>query len=104
MASKPLIVATLVGASVGVPYFASHAQHGTNGTAATAAQSSASGGAGAGSWWKSFGASTTPTVASGGGVSNSAVASAADGARFTSVAQVFRFDVTKEWVCRSWSR
>ena len=31
-------------------------------------------------------------------------APAIDGAQFTSVAQVLRFDVTKEWVYQNWSR
>jgi hypothetical protein len=45
-----------------------------------------------------------PTVTPSGVVTYASGSPRLDGAQFTSVNQVFRFDVTKEWVYRNWSR
>jgi hypothetical protein len=45
-----------------------------------------------------------PVVTQSGQVTYVSGSPAMDGAQFTSVNQVFRFDVTKEWVLRNWTR
>ncbi len=92
MASRPLIIATLVGASVGVPYYASHSQHWQNATGSTGIKPAASPAA-------PLALSPTP-----GTVTFANTAMRLDGAQFTSFTQVLRFDVTKEWVYQNWSR
>jgi hypothetical protein len=96
MASRPLIIASLLGASVAVPYVTSHTQLGQNAankspSAAPSANAPAPGTA-----------SVSPAVTT---IGQSIQGSARlDGAQFTSVNQVFRFDVTKEWVFQNWTR
>jgi hypothetical protein len=92
------MIATLVGASVGVPYFVSQAPQ-QQSAPAPATPVSTNAGPAAGR--------VTPLLALPSGVAPAGTPSAAprlDGAQFTSVAQVLRFDVTKEWVYRNWSR
>lgn len=104
MASRPLIIASLLGASVGVPYIASHSSLGQN-----AANQPPSAMAGAGSRPDAaFKASPVTTTINPSfqyaGLNRNATAARLDGAQFNSVAQVLRFDVTKEWVYSNWSR
>lgn len=102
MASKPLIIATLVGATVGVPYLA------------TRSSASKPAGRPQAASYSPF-STTTPTrlpavgdpmqtstpLPGSGSFGNRAPYS---GAQFTSVNQVIRFDVTKDWVYRNWDR
>src|SRR3954470_11989622 len=130
MASRTLIIASLLGASVGVPYLASQSQHKPTTPGSTGSTSSVSSVGSSSSWSPPAVASSQPwspsalavrpvssafsagSVPSGGimrlPVTASGTASqsmsAVDGAQFTSAAQVLRFDVTKEWVCQNWSR
>jgi hypothetical protein len=101
MASRPLIIASLLGASIGVPYFATRA--GDNAAAPTppapaAAPTSA------------FAApplaapATGPTATLGSPVAVTTAPSTATAPRSPSVDQALRFNVTKEWVYRSWDR
>ncbi|HEX3599000.1 MAG TPA: DUF6690 family protein, partial [Lacipirellulaceae bacterium] len=105
MASRPVIIASLLGASVGVPYIASRATtgpHPTGGPAtaisATAAQPMTMNRTAP--MPTAYAAPAMTTLAP----SYPASTPVAEGAQFTSVAQVLRFDVTKEWVCRNWPR
>jgi hypothetical protein len=96
MASRPLIVATLVGASVGVPYFTSQIQQGQKAGGApvsVAAKPAAE-----------VPAAPVPTLSTAGVPAYANGARRLDGAQFTSFTQVLRFDVTKEWVYQNWSR
>jgi hypothetical protein len=113
MLPRPLIVATLIGASVGVPYVASHSSIGQKASAPASAAPAATGGAP-----PTIGVATAtapavtyipltgPTAAT--AIKNASAgatsASPVDGTRFTAVSQFLRFDVTKEWVCRNWPR
>lgn len=104
MSSRPLMIATLIGASVGVPYVMSHSstnQNGANNASPPAMNASLPGEI----------ALKPPALAQrlpapGQNPGSPAYANPApvQGARFTSVNQVLRFDVTKEWVYRSWDR
>ncbi len=104
MPSRPLMIATLVGASVGVPYFASHSSIGQNGASnASPAASYPTPQRGV--------ATRLPPVTAPLHTVNHAPGSPAytgaarlEGTRFTSVDQVLRFDVTKEWVYQNWAR
>ncbi len=110
MASKPLIVASLLGASVGVPYVASHSELIKNATSKPPAAASASYGArpgaplGTAPYGMAPGATIVGPTGQAPGVYPYGVAPRLDGAQFTSVDQVFRFDVTRDWVYRNWSR
>jgi hypothetical protein len=105
MASKPLIIATLVGASVGVPYLTSK----TPNTKPPANNAPASG-----SYGQQQGAAATRLPAVGTplaplsplipGSPMSASRVPLNGAQFSSVDQVLRFDVSKEWVYQNWDR
>jgi hypothetical protein len=111
MASRTLIVATLVGASVAVPYFSSQsktAKPGVNGAPASVPSygQQATGtmsrlpGLGAASPYgaaapKSPMVSAMPIAMSGARL---------NGAQFTSIDQVIRFDISKEWVYQNWDR
>jgi hypothetical protein len=101
MSSRPLIIATLVGASVGVPYLASHAPSGKNTNTPPAGLSPAQ--SRSPTRLPTVGAAfrTLPPLAGGPMFTNNLPI---DGAQFTSVEQVLRFDVTKEWVYQNWSR
>jgi len=90
-----------------VPYYTSHSQSGIKGSiGATGALNQTSAGQLQGS-----AASRPPTVV-GPPLSTLQTAGATiypsrvpiDGAQFTSISQVFRFDVSKEWVFQNWSR
>ena len=108
MASKPLIIASLLGASVGVPYVASHSELIKNATGKPPAASTAYGARPITPVGMSAGAA--PGMAWGGQTAQIpaaypyGTAPRLDGAQFTSVDQVFRFDGTRDWVNRNWSR
>ncbi len=115
MASKPLIIATLLGASVGVPYLTSKSPSGPNGKPAASSPPAITNSSQS---YQNFSqqpnATTTrlPIVAPplaplspqgvGSPVGMSRVA--INGTQFTSIDQVLRFDVTKEWVYQNWDR
>lgn len=139
MASRPLIIASLLGASVGVPYVASHATKGIPQSNTFASPSStptvpqiASTTAIpvstvqypapqplaapllapsqpiasypiAPAQVRMLPPVTTPGVA-GYVAAPAAIPTPQDASQFTSVAQVLRFDVSKDWVCRTWPR
>lgn len=104
---KPLIIATLLGASVGVPYVLSQTSgsRGTNGATSSP--------------WP-FGGKTTPVAASAHDPLASAIPTHSGGTAVGSTAgaktppppqisyptmeQVFRFDVNKNWVYQHWAR
>ena len=104
MASRPLIIATLVGASVGVPYLASHPQSVKSGTNIAAP---------IGSYGQQQNATATRLPIIGGqsqglpaipGAPASTNRVPLNGTQFTSIDQVLRFDVSKEWVYQNWDR
>lgn len=104
MSTRPLIIATLVGASVGVPYLASHSATGPNG------QRNVQPPPGYGST-QTAAATRLPIVGSPlnavpqvAGMPMYANPTPLGSTRFTSVDQVLRFDVTKEWVYQNWDR
>jgi hypothetical protein len=99
------MIATLVGASIGVPYFASQSPQGQN-AANNAPPVPASANAKSADAAKAVAApaNVNPPALIPNPVTQSPAAPRLDGAQFTSVAQIFRFDVTKEWVYRNWSR
>src|SRR4051794_21300516 len=99
MASRPLIIATLIGASVGVPYLTSktpNSKPSANSLPASASYGQLQG----------VGATRLPVVGTplaplsplspGSAMSGSRLP--LNGAQFSSVDQVLRFDVSKEWV------
>lgn len=103
MASRPLIIATLVGATVGVPYLTSHSSTGqknTNGAAPAGGYATQNGTA---ARLPAVAAPFPASTPNPGGIAYSDQRPI-DGAQFTSVNQIFRFDVTKEWVYQNWSR
>ena len=125
MASKPLIVATLLGASVGVPYLTSKSQNGK--PAAVPAPTAATAGSSMGygqpqhlatmpvqSPFAAPALAPPPMPASTQYVTNpngqvvatpvAASRPAVNGTQFTSIDQVLRFDVSKEWVYQNWDR
>jgi hypothetical protein len=105
MASKPLIIASLIGASIGVPYFTSRSKSDNNATAnppspfANTASTAAPAPPllGAPPMTSAPAAATTrPAIAA------APVAPAVP--RSPSAEQALQFNVTKEWVYRSWDR
>src|SRR5436190_3416269 len=99
MASRPLIIASLVGASVGVPYLTSKSP--TSKPAANNAPTSASSGQP-----QSVPATQLPVVAPPLRTTSPLTGSRVplNGTQFSSVDQVLRFDVSKEWVYQNWDR
>jgi hypothetical protein len=104
MGSRPIMVATLLGASVGVPYVMSQSSQ----TPKAAPSSSVSRYPGT----LASGVPTVPAllasqsqVAGGKGVATPAGnPRPVEGVRFHSLGEVFRFDVTKEWIYSYWPR
>jgi Family of unknown function (DUF6690) len=100
MGSRPLMVATLLGASVGVPYVMSQPSQGPKGTPALPAASpylsSPTGPMATLPAPRLATANLNPPITGG--------AAPIEGARFHSVAEVLRFDVSKEWVYSNWPR
>ena len=106
MASKPLIIATLVGASVGVPYLASQSANNKPGAVnpPPAATTNALPSSGVTTRLPAVAAPLPTTVQGRVPTTYPSRTPPIDGAQFTSVNQIFRFDVTKEWVFQNWSR
>lgn len=108
------MVATLVGATIGVPYVVSHTSPGTTGAHHTAGNGSAAAPAPSLGTAPSSAAPTTPPPLASAAPSQlqiegpgSLVYSSRpplEGTRFHSVEQVLRFDVSKEWVYQNWAR
>jgi hypothetical protein len=105
MASRPLIIATLVGASVGVPYLTSKSP--VSKPAANNVPASASSGQ-----QQNVPATRLPVVAPALGVTSPLIAGSPmtgsrvplNGTQFSSIDQVLRFDVSNEWVYQNWDR
>jgi hypothetical protein len=102
--SRPVIIASLLGASIGVPYLTARHSGGEKAPGGAPAPSAAP-------FAQSNTNFVTPiasqTPAASAPLPGSAVlgsAAPADGPRFQSVDQFLRFDVTKEWVYRTWDR
>jgi hypothetical protein len=104
MASRPLIIATLVGASVAVPYITSKTPSGKPGATNPPAVGSygqlQSVSASRSPITSSFAPTSPQTPGSPVGVTRLAL----NGTQFTSIEQVLRFDVSKEWVYQNWDR
>jgi hypothetical protein len=105
MASRPLIIATLVGASVGVPYLTSKSpisKPAANNTPASATSGQP----------QNVAATRLPVVAPALGATSPLIPTLPmtgsrvplNGTQFSSVDQVLRFDVSKEWVYQNWDR
>jgi hypothetical protein len=105
MASKPLIIATLIGASVGVPYLTSKTPNSkppTNNAPASGSYGQQQGGAT--TRLPVVGAPLAPLAPLIQGPPMSVSRVPLNGVQFSSVDQVLRFDVSKEWVCQNWER
>jgi hypothetical protein len=102
MASRPLIITTLLGASIGVPYVVSRTSPGSNSGA-----------------WSPVGERPQASTANRGADGLDAVPrpqltgpgsllydspTPLEGSRFHSLAEVLRFDLPREWVYRNWAR
>jgi uncharacterized protein DUF6690 len=101
--SRPLIIATVIGASVGIPYLASRSSTGQNGPSNAPPGSpfaSTQQGAPTRLPLVTQPSASMPNVPGATAFANAVPRTA----RFTSVEQVFRFDVTREWVYQSWDR
>ncbi len=125
MASRPLIIATLLGASVGIPYLTSKSQRGKSEVPPAPAT------VGSTNFTSTPVAKTVPVhtplaapqlapasmsantqfvgVSSGQGtqiIAGPAISGrpAINGTQFTSIDQVIRFDMTKDWVYQNWDR
>src|SRR4051794_16742499 len=105
MVSRPLIIATLVGASVGVPYLTSKSP--VSKPSANNAPVSASA-----AQQQSVPATHLPIVGPLPGAASPLIAGSPtmrsrvplNGAQFSSIEQVLRFDVSKDWVYQNWDR
>jgi hypothetical protein len=97
MGSRPLIIATLVGASVAVPYLRSKSPS-TNPGAINAPAIGTYG------QQQSVMAQRLPILAQGSATPVGVSRVALNGTQFSSIEQVLRFDVSKEWVYQNWDR
>lgn len=95
--SRPLILATLLGASIGVPYAVTHSPLGSDqgGQPFSAAGQSSST-----SPQSSY---QVPPINSPGSLLYQSPVPI-EGVPFRSLAEVLRFDITKEWIYRNWAR
>src|SRR5215208_4782054 len=98
MASRPLIIATLVGASVAVPYFTSKAPNGKSGTNNAPAIGSYGQQQRAAATRLPIVTSSLPMTPQAPGAPAAVNRVALNCSQFTSIDQVLRFDVSKEWV------
>jgi hypothetical protein len=96
------MVATLLGASVGVPYMMSQSPQ--NPKPAAAPTGSPYAALSPNSNWSSTTLSAPPLVPAKTPTPFAAAAAPIEGVRFHGLAEVFRFDVTKEWVYSNWPR
>jgi hypothetical protein len=103
MASRPLIIAGLLGASIGVPYFTSRASlRGPEGATSTSPPAASITGITPAQGSSTAAALQAPALSSLPAVTTLAPPLA--GARSPSAEQALRFDVTKDWVYRNWDR
>jgi Family of unknown function (DUF6690) len=103
MASRPLILATLVGASIGVPYVISHRSDIVNQVSGSStAPAQAAGAAGSATHYAVKSEPPVPFETPGSSLYTSLVP--LEGTRYQSLAEVLRMDVTKEWVYSRWAR
>lgn len=103
MASRPVIIASLLGASIGVPYFASKAGHREDAAPAITPLPSVTASA------PETPASGTPAIPTPAAMAAALTPPGPPGSttiipRSPSAEQALRFDVTKEWVYRSFDR
>jgi len=120
MAGRPLMLATLLVASIGVPYFIAHSTQGPNSAALPPTAPSSA--------WPTFGIGANPTVSPPPLTSPTTTSSyltapprypttatpaaltgleniqAGETVRYHSIRDVFRFDISKEWVYQNWDR
>lgn len=101
MLPRPLILATLAGATIGVPYVVAHRSEITNRVTSSFAASGQSA-TSAPAPYPGQPQPPVPFASPGSTIYSSPVP--LEGARFRSLAEVFRFDLTKEWVYRNWAR
>jgi uncharacterized protein DUF6690 len=110
MGGRPLMLATMLGASIGVPYVMSQANSGPKTTPSPQPAASAFGGqpAGFNQPGVAAGLMTPPPLlaspATPSAVPTTTTKLPVEGVRFHSIAEVLRFDVTKEWVYNNWPR
>jgi hypothetical protein len=97
------MIATLVGATVGVPYFASHSQQRQN-APGSAAPPANRGAATSVVPRPAAVPATAPPLVSNGGPIYYPPTPRQNGSQYTPLNQVLRFDVTKDWVNRTWTR
>jgi hypothetical protein len=94
MASRPLIIASLLGATIGVPYVASRSSSGDNPATSQPATTT-----------PSSTALPPPLLPMQSNVAPASLNPAPlGGVRFHSIDQVLRFDLTKQWVYSNWAR
>src|SRR5262245_22731472 len=105
MASRPLMIATLLGASVGVPYVVSNQSTLLKGAGAGSAHPPATQGS---AWPATQGATVTgmrgmaPAAQSSTGPQPLMPAPHLEGVRLHPVESVLRFDLTRDWVYQNW--
>jgi Family of unknown function (DUF6690) len=125
MAARPLMLATLLGASIGVPYYVSRSSQGPEQAPASATQPATGDNSSWSSWFKPE-TSTNPSFPPPPLMSSATATSAAqpvypttatpaalaglenirpgEPVRYHRIQDVFRFDVSKEWVYQNWDR
>jgi hypothetical protein len=101
MASKPLIIASLVGASIGVPYFASRSKSGDGATTTLTSPPANVAGAAVPAPPLLGAPLTTPAGAAPATTSTSQITATT---RSPSAEEALRFNVTKDWVYRNFDR
>jgi len=104
MSSRPLMVATLLGASIGVPYVMSHTSSKSTPGPATPPAASPFYTPSNPTWNPSWGHPSAPPTPAALAPPLLDSATPVEGARFHSLAEVFRFDVSREWVYQNWGR
>jgi hypothetical protein len=104
--SRLLIIAVLLGATIGLPYLASRYSRAGAASSQEPAASQPPDAAAASALAPSLASGAGPAPLLGQGPGSSIYVSPAplEGARFHSVEQVLRFDVTREWVYQNWAR
>ena len=104
MASRPFIIATLVGASVGIPYLTAKSPSGKDAPSSPAAKGSHAQPSGTATRLPIVVPPLTPLSPQVPGTPKEASRVPLNGTRFTSADQVLRFDVSKEWVYQNFDR
>jgi uncharacterized protein DUF6690 len=106
MGSRPLMLATLLGASIGVPYVMSQSNSGPKSAPPPQPPAPYFGGqmGQVGQPGGTRGLMLPPPLLANPGLPTTTASLPVEGVRFHSVAEVLRFDVTKEWVYSNWAR